>query len=504
MPLSFKSAFNYNGILTKKDFCLMLNLNTARPGLEFSDAEISRAYRRRILRFHPDKQASHSLAIPNEIGCILINDLTQAKDHLLKGEDNIPGDKFSFQSIPQTLDAGFQKMIDILNTIDAQHDSIRNSITWLSRFSHDFWLVILMATYSNNQLNIRYLNSLLPQLAPLKAAIPFFQEANIPELLRSIQKSLQVESSADTAQILEDIQARLPAAITNHEKYPTFVDAVINAKKGLKRILTDDLIGRVEHLLEYWPGFIRTVPSWSHIVHIYFLTMFTTANSVPKTLNAIHELSKIIINHKGLSVFLAALPAIILINTVMIPVNIVAQLLRQLSWVAAKACFQVILNSSQLLLSTIMLFNSLVSNSTQEPISSTVLSMMLNVLNLTVRLSVDILVETVDVFIFIFSNQAPLSQYVAPFNRMIDLIVAFLNTARQKPQQTFQIREVIQIQEKQAIEDRPVSNDGFFSSKPLHNANDVWLDEILNCIAHSIQHTASMQEVSRPVPSMVD
>ena len=94
MPSVYSSIFDGPTVITRKDLCELLNLDTSRVGLRFSSAEIKKAYHKRALRFHPDAQTRFHPSIPAEICNILMNDIVLAKDYMLNGEDNIPGKAF--------------------------------------------------------------------------------------------------------------------------------------------------------------------------------------------------------------------------------------------------------------------------------------------------------------------------------------------------------------------------------------------------------------------------
>lgn len=54
--MPYVSLFDRSQIITTRDMCELLNLDINRPHLNFSAAEIRKAYQKRVLRFHPDRQ----------------------------------------------------------------------------------------------------------------------------------------------------------------------------------------------------------------------------------------------------------------------------------------------------------------------------------------------------------------------------------------------------------------------------------------------------------------
>ena len=161
MTTPYTSVFDGPTLITKKDLCDILNLDTSRPGLKFSQSEIQKAYKRRAVRFHPDKQLSQNPPIPTQICNILMNDIVLARDYMLRGEDNIPGKTFvenSKKSFSANPSDWVDTVINVLNGIQAGTSAVSSTVPWLSRLSNNFLMILLLSTFSDGQLNFRYIN----------------------------------------------------------------------------------------------------------------------------------------------------------------------------------------------------------------------------------------------------------------------------------------------------------------------------------------------------------
>lgn len=90
--MMLKSIFKTQEKITRKEMCLMLNLNPDKADL--TETEIKKAYKLRALRFHPDKQSKYpeSERIPAKYSSLFIEDFQRAREHLINHDDIVYGD----------------------------------------------------------------------------------------------------------------------------------------------------------------------------------------------------------------------------------------------------------------------------------------------------------------------------------------------------------------------------------------------------------------------------
>ncbi len=500
MPSVYSSIFDGPTVITRKDLCELLNLDTSRVGLRFSSAEIKKAYHKRALRFHPDAQTRFHPSIPAEICNILMNDIVLAKDYMLNGEDNIPGKAFFENSQTFVVDTGnwVDTVISILDGIKAGTSATSYVVPWLSRFSNNFLMTLLLSTYSNGQLNFRFINTFSAQLEAMRPYVQDIDGSALAEFLRQIKDTLQTTEQLDAEAFVSRLKEILPQSLTENEKLDDLIAAIQGTGKELKELLTDDFIDHLQHIVHFWPNFVATVPSWKHITGVYFISLLFTATSLPKFFSATKTIMEVIWEQKGaVAMTLSALP-LILTTALLLPLNVVIQLGIQFTWIALKVSLQLLFNGFKLLYSAVNTVRSLFD----EDISfaQQAFTLLESTINLTIRLSFNLVIEILDEMIFILSNHSILSSIQNGFNNLLDSMLNSLRPVnhelhevaiQEEEQLIYEQTQLVVVAEseeqtKEAAEaERVAQAFGFFSEAnlPLHNMEDVWLEQLLGKLA---------------------
>lgn len=498
MPTAYSSIFDGPTLITKKDFCELLNLDTSRVGLKFSAAEIKKAYHKRALRFHPDTQTRFTPAIPVEICNILMDDIVRARDHMLHDEDNVPGKAFFENSQDLMVNSGdwVDTVISILDGIKAGTSATSYVVPWLSRLSNNFLMTLLLSTYSNGQLNLRFINTFSEQLAAMRPYLHDIDGSSLASFLRQLKEGLKTTEQLDAVAIVAQLKEVLPSSLTENEKFDDLIAAIQGAGSEIKELLTDDFIDHLQHIVHFWPNFVATVPSWGQITGVYFISLLFTATSLPKFFSATKTITEVIWEQKGgIAMALSVLP-LLLTTAVLLPLNVAIQFSIQLTWIALKASLQLLFNGFKLIYSTVNTIRSLFDD--KMSFAQQAFSLFEITLNLTIRLSVNLVIEILDEMIFILSNHSVLSSLQNSFNNFLDSILDETRTlcGVSVPEEAELINDQTQLmlvdenpeQAKEAIEaERAAQTFGFFAEAnlPLHNTEDAWLERLLGKLAAS-------------------
>lgn len=229
MSMSYTSVFDRPNIITRKDLCEILNLDTSRPGLKFSVGEIQKAYKQRALRFHPDQRESYSPVIPVETCNTLMSDIVRARDYMLRGEDNILGKAFVEDSLKQP-DDWFDRLIQVLKGIKSGSSTLAKWLPWVSRIHNDFSLILLASTFSNNQLNFRYINVYAKQLDSMRPYLKGIDGSTVAKLLHILKDALQSDQ-VDIEKIKTQLLAMLSEELAKNPKFDELLTAIAEARE---------------------------------------------------------------------------------------------------------------------------------------------------------------------------------------------------------------------------------------------------------------------------------
>jgi hypothetical protein len=480
MTIPYTSIFDGPTIITRKDLCGILNLDISRPGLKFSAIEIQKSFKQRLLRFHPDKQSAQNPPIPTDICNILMSDILQARDYMLKGEDNIPG-KACVGNIKKsfTMESNdwIDALISVLNWIQSETLAISSTIPWISRFSNNFFIILPLSTFSNNQLNFRYVNVFSKELDAIRPYLKDIDGSSLTIFLLQLKNALKSNEQVDIATIIKQLKGNLPEYLTENKKFDDLLAAIQGANKELKQILTNDFIGHLQHIVQFLISFIVTVPSWRHIVGVYFISLLFTASSVPRYFSATKTVTEVIWEQKGLiGLTLSSLPILIL-TAALLPLNIAIQLGIQFAWIAQRAFYQILVNSIKLLYSTINIARYLYRKDVS--LSRSAFTLFESTLNITIRLAFNIAIEVLDTMIFVLTDQSMPNSFQRNFNNWLDSIINSLNP---KIAEGLPLITANQDKIKEPLDhETPSQTFGFFDSghAPFHNAEDIWLKQLL-------------------------
>lgn len=496
MPYNYSSIFDGPKIITKKDLCEILNLDTSRPNLLFSPQEIKAAYKKRAIRFHPDKQSQFDKPIPEKICNMLMNDITKARDHLLNGDDNIPGK--AFQDANNFVTGDFADIaISTLNALKNGTSNLPELVGWLHLFSSEWLMMIFLSTYSDNQLNFRYINILSEPLSAIRPYLKNIDSSSVIHLLRQMKEGLQSTDETNIDKAISELIDLFPNLISDEKKRSDLILAIKESSKELKNTLTDEFINQIEYILKFWPNLIATIPSWKHIAKVYFISLLFTATSLPKFFNAVKVISEIIIQQKGILPFVALALPLLLTTAIILPINIALQLSIQLAWLALKAAIQMIANGLQIVFASVNLLNLLFSESNKS-YTHDLFSLFEGNFNLFIRLTTNSVLETLNAVIFILSNYSPLTDTITEINEIFDKMLNSIRPEKELSQNNESNLEkaLVVWENKDEPQNKPqvefqdsTQNLGFFANAPLSNTKDVWLDSLLENI-----HPKEMQE----------
>ena len=423
--MPYKSIFETKTIITKADLCEILNLDSNRDNLNFSASEIKKAYRKRTLRIHPDKQAIYDKPIPAEDCTTLMSDAELARDYLLNNEDNIPGRAFKENLRTNTLDDWFDICINTIKNIKSATTSSISGLNYLSYLSNNFLVLFTLATYSDNKLNFRYINEYTDILDTIRPYIENINGTAISEALKQIQITLTSVDDNELTLALDKLDATLPENITNNKKYNELKDAIKDARKDISEVLTANVIANIKHFFDFWPNLIATMPSWRHIIGVYLHTMLFTAITFPKHINAVSEILKVILKQKGKLAFSLVVIPFLLLNIAILPLKLLSQISLQALPISAKVLYRLISNGLQLIKSAIHLIKMIFST-TDYALNIELFKLSESIINLSLRFIITLSLEITDALIYVVSSYSPLAEFINYFNKIIDDLIAKL------------------------------------------------------------------------------
>lgn len=485
MSENYDSLFDKNGIITKKEMCALLNLNTSRPGLVFSAAEIRKAYRKRAFRFHPDRQRNYpeSERIDTKMSAILMNDIELAREHLLNGDDFIRGKHFTMPDLHQDQATWIKTFASNIDGFASSLPYIDNGLYILSWLSADYTLIPALATFSDGKPLLRFVNQFADEIDLIRPIFRNIDGSTASLVLRSIQWVLRKNPELTGEKLANSVEALLPSSVTESEDYPELRQAIEKSGQELTSRLRDDkFVKSVEYLLKFWPNFLANVPTWKYIVSVYLSTLALTATSLPKYYNAFKVTEETIYRHKGGIAFaLTVIPAS-LMALVMLPVNLLIQLSWQIGLVALNAAAKLLYNALKCvggILQLILLpLNFSLNNLAQ--VSFTIFE---GLVNGTARLMLNTLVDLADTLLYIFTGKYQLELVDETVNNLFD---GLLNKIRPEKKAASAANHNQNI-EKELDEVRPVETQdqtnpntpeqvrhSFFSGLPLFGEEDAW------------------------------
>jgi hypothetical protein len=495
MPYVYNSIFDGASIVTKADMCAILNLDPSRPGLSFSAAEINKAYKLRALRLHPDSQTRHGdQALPKEVCEAAFNDTVLAKTYLLNGEDNIPGKAFKDKLNSLDSEDFIDLIIETLNGIKEGSQTLSETVTWVYWLSSGLLVTILLSTYSDSELNFRYVNEFSEFLTTIR---PYFQDIDgttVASFLRLLRDTIGTAEELNSDELIAQIKLISPElldSLITEKKLDALILALKDSGQALKTLLTDDFIDEVQHIVSFWPQLLANVPTWKQMIGVYFVSLLFTATSLPKYFNALKVISETIIQQKGMQSFLIAALPMYLMSALLLPVNIALQLTIPFAWIALKAAYQLVTNGFLVVFATINLFTSLLPGSNNS-FKTAAQDLFEGIFNLTIRLPLNIGIELLDSVLFILFNKNLLSPLQEWVNELFDSMFGILHPENEfelsqdeKPLALVTHKDPVLPQKETSNKEKPDQNFGFFPNARFLDERDPWLNELLNNVVVS-------------------
>lgn len=495
MPYVYNSIFDGASIVTKADMCAILNLDPLRPGLSFSAAEINKAYKLRALRLHPDSQTRHGdHALPKEVCEAAFNDAVLAKTYLLNGEDNIPGKAFKDKLNSLESEDFIDFIIETLKGINEGSQTISETVSWVYWLSSSLLITVLLSTYSDSELNFRYVNECSELLTTIRPYLQDIDGTTVASFLQLLRDTIGTAKELNSDELIAQIKLISPElldSLITADKLDALILALKESGEALKNLLTDDFIDEVQHIVSFWPQLLANVPTWKQIIGVYFVSLLFTATSLPKYFNALKVISETIIQQKGIQSFLIAALPMYLVSALLLPVNIALQLTVPFAWIALKAAYQLVTNAFLVVFATINLFTSLLPGSNNS-FKTAARDLFEGVFNLTIRLPLNIGIELLDSVLFILFNKNLLSPLQEWVNELFDSMFGILHPENEL--ELFQNEEPLALvayeeptlPEKEAPNKaKPDQNFGFFPNAKFLDERDPWLNDLLNNVIAS-------------------
>lgn len=481
----YKSIFEEASIITKKDLCAILNLNTERTNLNFTASEIKQAYKKRALRFHPDKQRNYNPSIAANDCQTLLSDIERARDYLLAGEDNIPGKAFINNNFIHEKKALITSVNGFLNSFNKHTASIQSTVYWLNLASNSFFALIPLSTFSDGQLNLRYVNALTEQLALIRPYIKDIDGTTIVNFLHFLRDGLDNEVWQDRlVEFLNTISTKLVEDMREHNQLDELMQNIKKSREELKKLLTESFIKKIQHIVSFWPQFVTTVPTWKHMAGIFFITMLFTATSIPKYLNAFKVISDTIIRQKGIGPYSLIVLPMLATSLLLLPLNLAINTTGTLVWQALKATVEIFINGLTALSSAFNLL-FILNPTSNKKLSVEAFKIFEAFFNIFIRLPLLMLVEIVDSAAFTLTNLHLLSFLSDHLNRWINSLLDVIQpekkiklVAQDESEQLIHITS--QEQATTTQKEAQTINLNFFANDSTYNETDTWLEDLLS------------------------
>lgn len=320
---NYKSLFSKAGIISKLELCEMLGLNTSRTPLDFTASEINKAFKKRALRIHPDKQASQQIKIPAELCNTLMLDITRARDHLLKGEENIPGSGIGESITSPVLRTAVHKMSQSNPKALANYIKL---VAWFAKFPiSTIPLSILFSQFTtDHQLYIRYVNLLPKDRSLLKLFDPKF----VTSFLQAVKHICEAIESPDTQELMNRIQEMAVTQPFLNELLGALNDPALHAVlQHYKPLLEDDVIEAMQSIAASIYQFCMDIPTYSHIIGTYLSSMIFTTDRLIKIIAVYRDLAYVVREQKNTFDALSIYASILVLSLVMLPLNIAASII---------------------------------------------------------------------------------------------------------------------------------------------------------------------------------
>lgn len=479
--MPYASLFSRKAFITKKDLCEVLNLNLTRPNLAFTEEEINKAYRKRMLDIHPDRQHRKPVEkqLPGTLFTLLAEETKTAKQHLLANQFPIPSTAFNQASSFETIKT-LSLLTNLIEIVLNDYNTLAATLPYARYFSKDLYVALFLANYYENHLSINFLNTLIPVLEPLRPSLEKTDEKQLSMLLIQIREALNEASEQETITTLKKI---FPLLQLNEDastkEFKQFSKAIINGKEPLKKLLSKDLIDNIAKPLHYWRHFILHTPTWPLILCTHFLLTACFSKSIPKFLIAFKELMSLILTHKGMFSFTLSLLPMLILTAIYLPVNIMVQTINQ----ALKLSFQLSAQTYQalylMLNANIFLLSAIFSGDAFSPselmtqnLKQQMTALIENSLVLMIKVPMTLFFNALDIGIYTFFDQVFFNRLLSDIHSELDAFICLIKSKLNVNQEA-----------KEEQKPLPLSQLSFINTSltvPLFNTEDTWLNNIHN------------------------
>ena len=429
MAYQYISIFEREKKVTKEALCTLLGLDLTRPNLVFTKDEISAAFKQRALRSHPDRQRNYNLKLSKELCDQLMNDLARAKDELIEFKDDSQKEWFDNINLSVDSKAVIAAIIGVLNGLHAYRDTVDQTVNLINLTSYTFLALWLLARFSDDELNLRYLNRYMRQLSEIRHYMNGMDSSSVKKWLHFLRDQANNPELFDEDELrrqLNKLAPELATILTEEGRWEEFVLALNEARDDLDTLLTDEFINKVQHLIRFWSEFIVVVPSWKQLILVYFMTLLFTANSLPKYANALKVLSETVLAHKGQFAFsLIALPMLAL-AALLLPINIAINLAKTLALQGLETLVKLGVFVPTFLASSLTIL-SLIGTDNDQLLVNELVNLTEATFNSSVRLALNVAIEMTNAVLYILLNRNVLYSFKKYVNDVLDEV---LNQAR--------------------------------------------------------------------------
>lgn len=499
---NYKSLFSKAGIISKLELCEMLGLNTSRTPLNFTASEINKAFKKRALRIHPDKQAFQQIKIPAELCNTLLSDVTRARDHLLKGEENIPGSGIDELITSPVLRTAVSKMSQF--NPKALADNIR-CVALFAKFSLSIIpLSILFSQFTiDHQLYIRYVNFLPKDRSLLKSFDPKF----VTSFLQAVKHICETSELPDKQDLMNRIQEMAATQSFLNELPGAFNDPALHAVlQYYKPLLEDDVIEAMQTIATSIHQFLTDIPTYSHIIGTYLSSMIFTTDRLIKIIAVYRDLVYVVSEQKNTFDAVKIYASILVLSLVMLPLNIAASIINAeiyLNLLFLTSGYVVADSAFQLVWALYLVVADVRNNGvTQSNFGQLLKDVITFAWNISVRYPLEIAIGVIDNLIYWLGGQRVLQ---SKMNEVVDYLdelhgywfpksIHAVNVNHQKETALTVVSGQHHVEHVPRSDEQPVVPE---ASSSFLSENDTWLQGILNLVQE--QSTADdLGEVQQP------